>query len=148
MSSNEKSMTLEEKLVQHIKDDKLIMLLGDEDAITQLTERAVREALFQQRRVATGRYNGDYTMADSPVVEAARTIAAAAIQRITDQMVKELLENAKITLMVRDAFIAQLPIALQQATNQFVMDARAKSAVDAIQMLQEGIRQGYIKLGT
>lgn len=46
MSDNSPKMTLEERIVQTLKDDSLMKLVGDEDAITELVKRAIsRSAL-------------------------------------------------------------------------------------------------------
>lgn len=47
MTNNSLGMTFEERIVSTLKDDKLMALVGDEDAITDLVKRAISETLFK-----------------------------------------------------------------------------------------------------
>lgn len=106
-TGNAPKMTLEEKIVQTLKDEKLYALLGDEDAITELVKRAIHEALYQPQRVPKS--YGGWDQKDSIVVETARTIAASGAAQIMKVLVDEILANQSIKKLLNDAIATALP---------------------------------------
>ncbi len=109
-ASNSKEMTLEERLVQTIKNESLMKLVGDEDAITQLVTRAIQEALFQPRRVA--RDYGIIEQMDSPLVEITRSCARTYADTIAKTIIEELLTDSKNKTILQNAIIAWIPAAI------------------------------------
>ena len=105
--SNEAKMTLEEKITQRIKDDTLMAVVGDEDAITDLVKRALDEALFQPIRIR--KEYGGYDEYDSPVVAAARDAAKEVCGNITEHLTKHLLDNEEVRKAIIDHVVASLP---------------------------------------
>ena len=109
-ASNSKEMTLEERLVQTIKNESLMKLVGDEDAITQLVTRAIQEALFQPRRVE--RDYGRTEQMDSPLVEITRSCARTYADTIAKTIIEELLTDSKNKTILQNAIIAWIPAAI------------------------------------
>lgn len=122
MSNNSQKMTLEEKLVQHIKEVGLGALITDEDAITELTRKAVEQALFQPRRIPNGSYH--YTDKDAPVVEAARQIADVALAKIFEERIKALFDDPQskkaLDRAIANAFPKILMKAIQDGLHNYV----------------------------
>lgn len=122
MSNNSQKMTLEEKLVQHIKEVGLGALITDEDAITELTRKAVEQALFQPRRVPNGSYH--YIDKDAPVVEAARQVADGALAKIFDERIQALFDDPKskdaLDKAIAGAFPKILMKTLQDGLHNYV----------------------------
>lgn len=106
MSQNSAAMGLEERIVQRLKDDTLMSLIGDEDAMTELVRRAVKQALYDKRRVPDGSY-GSKEIA-SPAVSAAERTAVA----MCETVMAELLADPKVKQTIRDALLDVLPQAM------------------------------------
>lgn len=139
MSRNEAKMTLEERITQRIKDDTLMAVVGDEDAINELVTRALAEAIFQPRRVK--KEYGVREEFDSPVVAAARTAAAKVAEKICEKLVDHLLTNDDVRKAVLDHLVASLPAVIQnrwdtafsivaQATEDNLRDKLIKAGID------------------
>lgn len=114
--SNEAKMTLEEKLVQTIKSDSLMALVGDEDAITDLVKRAIHEALYQPTRIPKS--YGGFDEADSPVVEATRDITKRAVESCINDLVAELSQDDDFKTSIREAMVMILPSTLHTAITE------------------------------
>lgn len=136
MSSNAKAMTLEERLVQHIKETGLGVLITDEDAITELTRRAVREALLQPKR-EQDRYGNYSQQKDSPVVEAARVIAKTAIEKVTAAEVERIVADPETMAAIRTAIIAHLPLVMHMMGERLANQAAVDGANKAMAALRE-----------
>jgi hypothetical protein len=95
-------MSLEEKLVQVLKDEKLFALVGDEDAITELTTRAIREALFTPI-VEKDRWGSINRQADAPVVAAARDIAQKAVSKVVADMIETITADPVLRTIINHA---------------------------------------------
>jgi hypothetical protein len=134
MAVNSKSMTLEEKLVQHIKEIGLGALIGDEDSITELTRRAITEALYQPLRVKE-----DYRTVerDSPVVAAARDIAKQAIAALVEEQVKKLAADPEAMRAIRESVVMFLPQAVREATQGLVQSLSFTSGNDVLNRLRQ-----------
>lgn len=135
MSDNSKTMTLEERLVQHIKGTGLSALIEDEDAITELTRRAVQQALFQERTVPDG--NWHTKRIDSPVVAASRELAAAAISKIVDEEIERIKSDPALIGAVREAIGLLLPEIVKNKISMLYDDIATKSSMQALQMLRD-----------
>lgn len=110
--SNTVKMSLEERIVQTLKDDTIMKLVDDEDAVTDLVIRAIREALFQPKRVA-GSY-GSSTENDAPVVAAARSAAKTYAETVAKQCIDELIADPKNHTIIHNAIIDMLPSAISE----------------------------------
>jgi hypothetical protein len=130
-------MTLEERLVQHIKDTGLGVLINDEDAITELTRRAVHEALIQPRRVP--RQFGGYEEKTSPLVDAARDIAQETVKRIMEAEIKRLMEDPETMKLVRSALAEAFPHAIQTAAQSFYQSVSQHAYIQATNKVMEHI---------
>ena len=108
MANNASQMTLEERITQRIKDDTLMAVVGDEDAINELVKRALDEALFQPRRIDTKSYRG-YEERDSPVIAAAREAAGKVGERIAEKMVEHLMADEEVRKAMLDHMVACVP---------------------------------------
>lgn len=106
--SNSQRMTLEERIVQTLKDDKLMALVGDEDAIRELVVRALREALFEERTVRDGAYNT--RREPSAVQKAAREAAEKLATEAAQKMIAEIMADQA----VRAAIMEVLPSVIVQ----------------------------------
>ena len=136
--SNEAKMTLEERVVQKIKSDTLMSLVGDEDAILELTRRAVREALYQPKRIP--RSYGGFDEKDSMVVEAARDVAKAAVLKVAESEIERLVADPDFCKIVRDALAAALPDALAGQLLSMVHGIQHEARSSAFTAAQEAIR--------
>lgn len=99
--------TVEERIIEKLKTDYLASdFLTDED-LRVIVDKGIREALFQPRRVASGRYN--YEETDSPVIEAARKLAAEVAEQVCRDIFDDLMKNPEFTKALNQAIVAALP---------------------------------------
>ncbi len=140
MTSNSPNMTLEEKVVQHIKSTSLMLLVNDEDALTDLARRAVKEALYQPRTVNDGSYHTKTV--DSPAVECAREVATAAYKKIMQDEVDKMMADPETIKTLRSAMMLMLPRVLEETIRGVYQSLVVDSSNQGLQMLREG---GYIK---
>lgn len=131
--SNQAKMTLEEKITQTIKSDTLMSLVGDEDAITELVERAIREALYQPVRIR--KQYGGYEEKDSVVVHEARAVANAAAKSLTEKMVEKLLKDEVFVEQVQAAMLATIPHALMSGLVSGLQWQAQEAAQNAINQI-------------
>lgn len=139
MSSNSSQMTLEEKLVQTIKTTALASLVDDDDAITELTRRAVNEALYAERRNPDTGWAAR-TMLPSPAVQAAEAAATRAANAIVAEMVDHLKVDPEFIKLCSDAFTKALSDAIRQGAYNAMV--RAQEAAVAQSMNALG---GYVR---
>ncbi|MDK3072733.1 hypothetical protein QO034_06395 [Sedimentitalea sp. JM2-8] len=133
--TNQAKMTLEERIVQTLKSDHLMKLVGDEDAITELVERAIKEGLFQPRRVPKS--YGGYDEADSPVVDAARSVAEEAASRLAEKITISVMEDDGFRAQVRTAMIAAIPHVMMTAFESQMKAAAQAAAYDEVVILRD-----------
>lgn len=125
---NEAKMTLEEKIVQRLKNDTLMAVIGDEDALLELTKRAIQEALFQPQKRDSG--YGRTENIDSIVVAAARKVAQKAIEKVTDQCTEELMANPEFKTKFGE-FIAQaIPTIILERFDRNITDNFRRGMMD------------------
>lgn len=105
--TNEAKMTLEERIVQSLKNDSLMKLVADEDAVTELVKRAIQEALYQPRRVEQG--YGRFEQKDSIVVAAARDMAEKVVRAHIDTMMTALMADKDFRKTVEDQMLRAIP---------------------------------------
>lgn len=139
MTSNAATMSLEEKLVQHIKSDSLLSLVGDEDAILELTRRAIREALFQPIRVP--RQYGGVDEKESLVVTTARSVAKQAVERVVDEEIAALTERPEVRAAVREALAATMPVVIRDKVGEWINNLTESAAMEAADKLREAMGQ-------
>lgn len=138
MSANSPQMTLEEKIVQKIKESALGSLVGDEDALTELTKRGIHEALFQPIRMQ--KQYGGWEDKDSPVVAAARKIADEAVKKIVEAEIVRLMRDVKVQKAVMDAMIAVVPNIIATRAYELINEASRDSAQRAMNALTDAMR--------
>lgn len=127
MSSNSEQMTLEERVVQTLKDDTLMKLVGDEDAIAELVKRALYEALYQPKRIPKG--YGGYEQRDSVVVAAARNAATEACAKAVPELVASMFEREEVKKALADAVAAAVPGLIHEGV-RMAMESTAHFAVE------------------
>lgn len=125
MSSNSKNMTLEDKLVQNIKETQLGALIGDEDALAELTKRAVDEALFKTTYKKEGSGFHEKIVTVPPlVVQVAREQAEKVTKTFLDQQFKEIMENPETMKAINDAIVTLLPGIVSGFVDQQIRDLK------------------------
>jgi len=134
MTSNSVNMSLEEKLVQHIKKHGLGLLVNDEDALTKLTRKAIDQALYQKRRDKEGWNSHEI---DSPVVEAAREIAKASLTKLMQQQIELMLADPKVLETLRIAITTAIPLVMMEASQNLYRGVSENSSMQVIQKLRE-----------
>lgn len=140
--SNASKMTLEERIVQQLKDDSLMKLVGDEDAITDLVHRALNEALYKPRRV----YDRDLhreVETTTPAVNAAIEVINAAAEKLIDGAVEKLLEDEAFVDSVRKCFLASIPhIMIARFENAAIDQARETAQAEIMAQINSGFLKG------
>lgn len=126
--SNEAKMTLEEKMVQTLKSNHLMKLVGDEDAITELVKRAINEALYQPRRIPQS--YGRYDEKDSLVVELSRDVAREAAVAVSKEITDQLIEDEKFRATVKKAMMSCIPDIMMNAFDYNIKDLARQAAVE------------------
>ncbi len=144
MSDNERKMTLEEKLVQKIKGDSLMSLIGDEDAILELVKRAITEALYQPRR--TMKQYGGYDEIDSPLVEATRKLAESACKIIAERIIKEIMSDKTIREEINKAIGVMLPAVIRGYLDMGLKSHLESASADVEINLREALAKQNIIL--
>ncbi len=134
MSSNATKMTLEERVVQTIKSDTLMALVGDEDAITELAKRAIHEALYQPQRT-----QGPYSTSthDSIAVAAARDVAKEAATKVMKEMVEALVADDAFRSSIRKALADIMPGVMQDYCSNLISMVGHRSKTDAVAQVQQ-----------
>lgn len=138
--TNSAKMTLEERLVQKIKGDTLASLIGDEDAILELTKRAIQEALFQPQR--TPKQYGGYTEMDSIAVAAARAAANRACDKIATETVTKLMSDQAVRAALDAAFAKMMPGAIYHWLNQGLEQRLKEAGMEIEANIRNAISQG------
>jgi hypothetical protein len=128
MGDNSKAMTIEDHLVQRLKSDTLFQVIGDEDSMRLLIEKALREALFKDR-VDNSSYNAKSK--PSVVIEAAQEQATAACKELAATMMAELLDDEKTRSAIGSAIVKMLPNILAEAVPQMLREAMRQETFQA-----------------
>jgi phosphatidylserine/phosphatidylglycerophosphate/cardiolipin synthase-like enzyme len=144
--SNEKQMTVEELIVQKIKGDTLFAMVGDEDALTKLAQKAVTELLFEPRNEPRKDRWGDMSMTKVPslIQEAAAAQAMKKAEFITKQVVDDLLNEPKIVEAIKEAIVLAIPGAIEKWGLAMVNTASTQACMQAIEAVQQAIRDRQI----
>lgn len=139
--SNEGKMTLEERIVQTLKDDHLMKLVGDEDAITDLVRRAVTEALYKPRFVPNPNGYGQQERRDSVSVAAARDVAEAAAKTLATEFTTELLGDPEFRDRVKRGILNAIPNTLLNAFDYQVRETARLIAFEEIHKLRDELNR-------
>ena len=110
---SETEITIEEALLKKIKDEGLQLIIDDDEILMALAKKAMKEALFQPRRVAKGGYSYGYDEEDSPVVESARKIADEVTTRMAQELMGELVRDDEFRESVVKYMVMALPVVLR-----------------------------------
>lgn len=138
--TNSANMTLEEKLVQRLKNLELFQLVDDEDAILELTTRAVREATIQPRRELD--HFGRVRETDSPVLVAARAHAEKVMEKIADKAMEDLFADPKAKKLLYEAMISLIPQVLMSRLDDGLAKLIQGESARQIQELRDYLRGG------
>lgn len=139
MASNSAAMTLEARVVQRLKDDTLMALVGDEDAMTDLVKRAITEALYAPRkRPGTQPWNDATDPA--PVVEAAKGTA----EKLCRTIMEELLADPVMKTKLRDLMLDMLPAAIFDVFRGNLSNMMEMAKANAVLAVQDMKRTGQI----
>lgn len=135
-NSNSKNMTLEDRIVQDLKENRLGALIGDEDALAALAKRAIDEALFKDRFITEGYgYNKKDVRKPSLVVETAKEIAEKAIAKCIDDLFQKVLEDPNTRKIIDEAIASLLPSIVMRSVDQQAMQIIRTIQNDAISKL-------------
>jgi hypothetical protein len=134
--ANSPKMTLEARLVQHMKTVGLGALIDDEDAITELAKRAVQEALFQPTRTLDGGGWGRTVESDSPVVAAAREVAKAAMEKLVSGEIERMMADPKAKEAIRNAIAVSTLTAIQSTAENNLRAQVQLMQTDVLQVLR------------
>ncbi len=133
--TNSAKMTVEEKLVQHLKNVGLGQLIEDEDALTELTREALKQALWQPIRMPK-QYGGGWDEKDSLIITEARALGKIILSKMIEDEMKALLDKPEVREKMIQAILMQVPDILRNAAyssfNQIAQQSFA-SGVDALQ---------------
>lgn len=119
MTSNSENMTLEEKIVQHLKSDTLGKLV-DEDALAKLVSRAIEESMFKERRVPGENTWSSPRVFSSPVVEAAQEVGRTAAKKLIDDIAGKMLENQEFRDAICKRFATEIAVAMSEIARNTV----------------------------
>ena len=136
------TMSVEQKIVQKLKDETIYQLIGDEDAIEALVGRAIKEALLQERRVLDG-YSA--RTVDSPIVAAARDVATQAMKILIQREVDAVVADPVAIGMLHKAFVDQIPIIMSEIVRGTYHTVASQVATNSIATFQEYLRIGVVR---
>lgn len=122
MTSNSENMTLEEKIVQHLKSDTLGKLV-DEDSLAKLVTRAIEESMFKERRVPGANTWSDSRVLNSPAVEAAQAVGREAAKKLIDELVGKMLENQEFRDAICKRFATEIAVAMHEIARSTVTNS-------------------------
>lgn len=131
MTSNSAQMTFEEKVVQHIKEQSISVLMDDEQALTDLTRRAVNEALFKDRP------DGSYSRKEAPVHEFAREIAKRLFEKMIDKEVKRMEKDPEVMAIMRQSIALMMPEVLKTGAHNLFGSIIQQSNMETVQLLKQ-----------
>lgn len=140
--SNSENMTLEERIVQKLKDDTLMSLVGDEDAILELAKRAINEALFKDRQRPDPNNSYRSLHDPSPVV----TAAGNAADRVAEKVMAEILDSAEVKTAIHEYIIKSLPNVLLVALRESLSGIASSEAYRATEELISTLRQNGVSV--
>ncbi|MEO1105761.1 MAG: hypothetical protein AAFW98_18860 [Pseudomonadota bacterium] len=100
-------MSVEERIVQSIKSDAIVSLVGDEDALLELARRAIAEVMFKERPG----YGYNSRPEPSIIEKAARDQARIVAQ----QVVEKACASEDVQSAMREYIAAAMPGALRDA---------------------------------
>lgn len=104
-NSNSIKRTLEERITEKIRDESLLAILGDEDAITEMVRRSVHEALFSEIPAQSR----NEKPRPSPLVATAGELAKKLCDSHLTPMFDKMLEDPEIKQVIVNTMIRLLP---------------------------------------
>ena len=135
--SNSQKMSLEERLVQHIKETQLGALADDEAALTELTKRALHEALFKGQRVNDGtEYHPRWNEKDSLVVQTARELAKTYLEKVAQEIIDDMMKDEKTREAIRQAAMCILPSVIQNGLQNTLSQIAHEGGKAGIEILK------------
>lgn len=149
MTSNAAKMSLEEKIVQKLKDETLFQMIGDEDSILELAKRALREALFQPTKVTEGSgYNARTVSKPSVVMQVAEDVAREAVQKAAREHIDALMKREDVQKLLREVtpsiLVAVVAGNIQDSFTAYSMNAKHEAVEQVRDSLQ---RAGILDYG-
>ena len=145
-TQNAKNMTLEEKLVQHIKKTKLMTLIDDEDSVAILVKRAITEALFQTTQVQEPGWNGKWIESDSIVASLAKTLAKEACAVVIKEMLDEIMAREDVRDAIRNTLAAAFPVVIYSWTKTQMERFAEDILIEATNKLMNVVGVNQLKL--
>lgn len=128
--SNSKAMTIEDLLVQRLKTDTLYQLVGDEDALRELTTKALEKALFTTKTV----YN-DYTRETKELRSAVLQAAEVPVKELVLDVMKTLSDDPAFRELVRQAVLASIPTAIKEYSKGLVTSLLNQAEVNTLNQI-------------
>lgn len=132
--NNAKNMTIEEILVQHIKNVGLGVLVQDEDNLTELVTRAIKEAIYQPIRVP--KQYGGWEEKDSLLIDTARPVARALLEKTMKAELEKILAEPENLKVIRDAMMLALPTILMASMRAGYSEMMQNASGEAMNMLR------------
>lgn len=145
MSSNSEKMTLEEKVVQQIKDTKVAELIVDEEALTELVCRAVKAAVFEPQTVM-GKDNWGSpqpTKIEPLVIQEARNVVREQINKLADETIRGILEKPEVVAAVQEAITENMAAVLLKEMQNAAYSAMQNYAAYSFSKFKEQINKAY-----
>ena len=137
LNNNSSQMTIEERITQRLKNTPFAELIGDEDAITELVARVIREALIQPTRTRSS--YGSYEEKDSIAIAAAKAAAKEAVGPMVEKIKEEILANQDVREAIFTAIARSLPSAVTGAVTSMVHQVSYNEALLAANNLETRI---------
>lgn len=107
MTSNSEKMSIEDKLVEFLKNQGMSVLVSDDMALTELATKAINDAVFKDRKVPNPNRGGwnspDYLTKPSIVMEAAQRTVEEATRQVMPTVVESLVRDEGFLATLRTA---------------------------------------------
>jgi dihydroxyacetone kinase-like predicted kinase len=129
--TNARNMTLEQRIVQTLKNDHLMKLVGDEDAIHDLVVRALKQELFEDRTIKINSYGGKETE-PSAVVKAAREAAAKVATRVAETYIDEIMATPAMKQAMAEVIPGLIVAALARKAENIWDKYRDQNSMEAV----------------
>lgn len=99
--SNSENMTLTDIIVQHLKENKLSLLIPNEDKLNEVAQKAISLVLFGRDR-----YGADV---DQSIYKTTQEILRDPIKRLIEDKVTLLLSDPKVNNAIDEAILNMIP---------------------------------------
>jgi hypothetical protein len=142
-NSNSAKMSFEDKIVETIKNEKIFAMVGDEDALFQLVDKAIRKALFEPVVKSTDGY-GRKNTEPSPIEQAAVKYAKILCRKRMSVMFEEILKDEEVKKQINEAIAITLPAELKSIMGRALSDHIDCAAMEARNKVSDAIRNQTI----